>query len=232
MNNSQIRFTIKFFVSLIALGLLLLFIYGHRPDFSTVGQKYLYIFKDSIQYKIDENPASWVGRHDNLVHFIYYDSIKDKRDYYEVDDTTYNNYYIAVWNFESLNNYSLNEVYINSSSHIEITSYLYGETLDPDGYCPTTVKFLYDIDGLILNVSDDSKIIKEFSGENYKGFYGLLNKVSISNRKGAPQIYFNFKKSLTPTIFIIHSGSSGFHLIKINATKHLNEDIIKVFNLQ
>lgn len=231
MNRPQIKFTAIFIGSIFLLYFGLQILFGHRPTFITITQKSAYLFKDSVRYKLNGMPASWVAKHDNLTDFIFYENMKDKRPFYEVSDTTYNNYYIAVWEFKSLKNLSLNDAVINTNSNIEKSDFWMSEILDSESFCPITIKYLYRMDGMILNVNKESHIINEFSGTSYKGFYGLIDKISICNKNGDPQMYLNFKNKQTPTMLIIHSSNSGFHLIMINATRKIDSNIINILDL-
>ena len=141
----------------------------HHNDFKTTSRKYLFFFKDSIINKVDTSMSfSWVADQDKLNHFIYYDDLKNKKYYYELNDTSYNNYYIDIWEFNSLKGYNLNEIFINKQSNIEKSKFILGEVLDSESYCPISIKYFYKIDGMILNLSDNSKIIKNLKGKNYK----------------------------------------------------------------
>jgi hypothetical protein len=204
----------------------------HHNVFNTTSRKYLFLFKDSIINKVDTTMSySWVADQDILNHFIYYDDLKNKKLYYELNDTSYNNYYINIWEFSSLKKYNLDDVFINSNSTIEKSKFELGEVLDSKGFCPISIKYLYKIDGMILNLGQNTKIIKKLRGSNYKGFYGLVDKMSICDKKGEPQIYFNFAISQHPTILLFYKGHNKFYLIMINSSKKLDENIIKILKL-
>lgn len=204
---------------------------GHTPEFNTESKKNLFFFKDSILNKINTLSSSNVAEHDIINSYLYYEDIKDKRPYYLPEDTSYNNYYIDIWEFKNLVNYKLEDATINTSSAINRTEFDFGETLDPKGYCPISIKYFYKIDGININLSEDSKVIKEIQGKRYKGFYGLIVKMSICNNNGEPQVYFSFKKAPRPTILLLYKGYPSFYLIKINSSKRIDESIIKILNL-
>ena len=205
---------------------------GHHGVFNSIGRKYIFLYKDSIINKVNTvSNFSWVADQDILNHYIYYEDLKNKRLYYEPDDTSYNNYYFVIWEFKTLKNYNLEDVFINTHSIIPESKFIWGETLNSKSYCPISIKYLYKIDGLILNLDENSKVLKELHGKNYKGFFGLVNKMSICNKKGEPQIYFNFAKSQHPTVLLFYKGHNGFYLIMINSRKKIDENIIKILNL-
>lgn len=190
---------------------------AHSSNFMTTSRKYMFFFKDSIVDKIDTLSASYVADQDILNNFIYYD--KDNR------------YYVAIWEFNNLRNYNLDDVFINTHSIMNKSKFDLQETLNPNGPCPISIKYLYKIDGMILNLDENTKILKELRGKNYKGFYGLVDRISICNKKGDPQIFFNFKSSKTPTIMLLYKGHNSFYVLKINSKKEFDEKIIKILNL-
>jgi len=210
-----------------------IFYTGHVGHFDTASKKYLFFFKDSIVSKVDTSENfSWISDQDILTHFIYYDDLKNKKDYYEPNDTSYNNYYFIIWEFKSLKEYEIDNVFINEHSVIGKSEFELGQTLDSKSFCPISIKYLYNIDGMILNLSDKSKVIKRLVGKNYKGFYGLIDKMSICNKRGEPQIYFNFAKSQHPTVLLLYKAHSSFYLIMINSSKKIDESIINILNLE
>jgi hypothetical protein len=218
-------------------------------NFQTVSKSYLFLFKDSVKNNVDTTCCnSWTSDKDILNHFLFYENLKNKKTYYEPTDTNYHNYYFVIWDFKQLKNESLDNVIINKPRIIDSiisfkkfdvynniirgsNDFLWKTTLDSKGYCPISIKYKYKFDGLILNVSDKSIIKREFNNTHYKGFYGLIDWMSINNKKGEPQIYFNFEKQKTPTIVLIYKGGNGFYLIMINSNKGVDEKIIDILNL-
>ncbi|MFZ4582471.1 MAG: hypothetical protein ACOYM7_07460 [Paludibacter sp.] len=168
---------------------------------------------------------------DVLSHYIYYEDLKNKKPYYELNDTSYNNYYVVIWEFKDMKNYNLDDVFINERSIISKSKFELGEVLDSKSFCPISIKYLYKIDGMILSLSENSKILKELHGKKYKGFYGLIDKMSISDKKGEPQIYFNFSKNQYPTVLLLYKGHNSFYLIMINSSKKIDENIINILNI-
>jgi len=230
MKKIQLK-SILFFVIILIVGVSF-YKTMHHSDFKTKSSKYLFLFKDSILNKVDtEVDFSWVADQDILNHYIYYDDLKNKKDYYELNDTSYNNYYIDIWEFKSLIKCNLEDVFINTRSIIGESKFNFQYIIDPDSYRPISIKYFYKIDGMILNFGDNTKVIKELNGLKYKGFYGLCDKISICNKKGEPQIYINFAKSQTPTILLLYKGHNSFYLIMINSSKKLDDNIIKILNL-
>jgi len=232
MKKKQLKYILISAVVIYAFFFFHLLYTGHSSIFKTTSRKYLFLFKDSIINKVDTTMSySWVAHQDILNHYIYYDDLKNKKLYYEINDTSYNNYYFTIWEFRDLKKYKLENVFINTHSIIQKSKFIWQETLDSKGSCPISVKYLYKIDGMILNLSDNSKVIKNLQGKNYKGFYGLVDKMSICDKNGEPQIYINFAKNQTPTVLLLYKSRNSFYFIMINSSKKLDDNIIKILNL-
>jgi len=206
------------------------FVLAHRSVFNNSNNRHAFIFKDSVLENINRPSYSWVSEQDTLTHFIFSVNLTNKKVYYELNDTC-NNYYIDVWEFNALKNYKLDDVFINEHSVIGKSEFIFEEGLDGKSPCPISIRYFYKIDGLILNLGENSKVIKELQGKNYKGFYGLIDKMSICDKKGEPQIYFNFEKQLTPTVLLFYKGHGGIFLIIIHSSRKLDENVIKILNL-
>lgn len=203
----------------------------HSSVFNNENNRHTFIFKDSVLENINRPSYSWVSKQDTLTHFILSENLKDKKIYYELTDTC-NNYYIDVWEFNALKNYELDDVFINEHSIIRNSEFTFEYGLDGKSPYPKSIKYFYKIDGMIINLGENSKVIKELRGATYKGFYGTVDKLSICNKKGEPQIYLNYEKPLIPTVLLFYRGHGGLFLIIIHSTRRLNENIIKILNLR
>jgi len=83
-----------------------------------------------------------------------------------------------------------------------------------------------------VNLDESSKIERTFEGINYKGFYGSINEMSLSNEKGEHEILLNYTRGQTPTVFLFYKGHQSFYIIMINSKKSFDESIIKILNLK
>ena len=119
---------------------------GHHTVFHTICRNYLFLFKDSVISKID-TPLTYscVSDQDILNNYLYSD---DK-------------YCVIIWEFNDLKKYSLEDVFINSHSIIKRSEFSWEETLDSKSFRPISIKYLYKIDGMILNLGENTKIIKK-----------------------------------------------------------------------
>jgi hypothetical protein len=191
----------------------------------------MFIFKDIVLENLNLPSYSWISEQDTLTNFILTENLKDKKDYYELNDTC-NNYYISVWEFNALKNCKLDDIFINEHGIIPKSEFPLEGALDGKSPYPISVKYLYKIDGMILNLGENSKVIKELKGSKYKGFYGLVDKMSICNKNGEPQIYFNYPKKIsTPVVLLFYKGHGGLYLIFIYSSRRLDETVLKYLNL-
>ena len=202
----------------------------HTSVFNNNNNRHTFIFKDSVLGNINKPSYSWVSEQDTLTHFILSENLKDMKTYYDLNDTC-NNYYVSVWEFKALKKYELDDVFINEHSVIGKSEFPFEGGLDGKSPYPVSIKYFYKIDGMIINLGENSKVIKELRGATYKGFYGMVDKMSICNKKGEPQIYFNYDKLITPTVLFFYKGKNGLYLIIIYSNKRLNENVLNILNL-
>jgi len=217
MIKMKLKHIVIVVIAIIAAITILQFYTGHRANFRTESKKYLFLFKDSVIKNIDSLSTSSVSDYDVLSDFIYHNGE--------------NKYYVTIWEFKDLKNYSLEDVFIEKKSVLGESEFRLQETLNTNGPCPISLKFLYKIDGLTLNLDENSRVIKEFNSKEYKGFYALIDRMSICDKKGLPQIYFNFAQSQTPTILLLSKIHGRFFFIMINSKNEFDEKIIDILNL-
>lgn len=193
-------------------------------------KQYLWIFKDTTQPKLWD-PRGWfvcgsyTKRRDIYNAFIYYDN---------------NSFYpVLVWEFKDLKNIDLNKIVFNKIVDIDLENIGFGETLDTQSSRPVKVKYGFALHkDLKINLDDFSKIDGTFSGANYKGFWGTINKMSFSNAKGEDQIIFDYsyqpyKTSFSPSVFLLYKGHQSFYVIIINSKQAFKDaSIINILNLQ
>jgi hypothetical protein len=205
---------------------------GHRISFNTPSKNYLFLFKDSVISRIDNDSYSWVANQDILNNYIFYDSLPKKKLFYEPNDTLERKYIISIWDFKSLKHCRLEDVFINTNVVLGKSKFFYEETPDSEGPNPISIKTLYKINGMIMNFDVSTQILKEYHSKNCKGIYGLMNKVEICNKFNEPQIYINYKNKNTPSILLLYKGKDGFYLIIIMSTGKFDESITRILNLK
>ncbi|MEO6176383.1 MAG: hypothetical protein ABIP27_14625 [Flavobacterium circumlabens] len=218
--NKTLKITIAGII-IIVISYLSYFFYGiirysHSSDWQTYKQ-YMWIFKDSAKTNINPNFCySYVKERDVYNNFDYKD-----------------NYNIIVWEFKDLANAELKKSTINQNVNLEDVKFDSGEILNKGSGLEFTINYGFVFNSTInVNLDKYSKIDRTFKGANYKGFYGSINQMSLSNEKGEHQILSDFTKGLTPTVFLFYKGRKSFYIIIINSKNPFDENIIKILNLE
>lgn len=186
-------------------------------------KNYMWIFKDSIKNKINTDFSfSWYRKSDVCSYFIY------------------NGHYpITVWDFKDLPSLELNNITINSHTvfkKIEI-GFGKGVILNPNSNPKVAVNFgATFLNKLKINLDDSSKIIRTISTKNYKGFYGIINRMTLTNSSNKDCIQFLYPDGPIPTLLILYKKNLDLYLIKVesndNAHYKFDENILKIFNLK
>lgn len=217
--DKTIKIVIKIVLGIV-IGYLIYFFYGvikysHSADWH-IYKQYMWIFKDSIRKDIDTNFCfSYVQKHDVYNYFSYKGNTR-----------------IVVWEFKDLKKANLKEIALDRKGNLNDVKFVSGEILNKGSDIEITVKKGFAFNSAMkVNVDEYSSIVRNFEGNKYKGFYGSINKMSFSNEKNEHQIFLNFTKGQTPTLFLIYNGHQSFFLIMINAEKTFDESILDVLNL-
>jgi hypothetical protein len=176
----------------------------------------MWIFKDSIKNDIDTiSSYSQVNRRDVYTNFHY------KEDYN-----------VLIWEFKDLGNTDLAKIVINQNVKLSDIKFFSGEILNKNSDMEITVNygfsFMYDMS---LNLDKSSTIERTFEMHNYKGFYGTINQMSLSDEQGKHQILFNYRLGKEPSVLILYKGHKSFFLIIINSEKPFDESIINILNI-
>lgn len=177
----------------------------------------MWVFKDSAKSDINTN-------------FCYtYIKKRDVYNCFHYKDT----YRIIVWEFKDLSNVELKKATINQNVNLDDVTFESGEVLNKKSGLEATIKYGFAFNhAMTVNLDKFSKIERTFEGTNYKGFYGSINQMSLSNEKGEHEILLDYTKGLTPTVFLFYKGHQSFYIIMINSKKPFDESIIKILNLK
>lgn len=190
--------------------------YSHSSDWQTYKQ-YMWIFKDSVKSDIDTNLCySYLKKRDVYNNF-HYKSI----------------YNIIVWEFKDLSICEFKKETINQSINLDDIKFGSGEILNKKSDLEITIKYGFSFNSCLnVNLDQYSKIERNFEGANYKGFYGTINKMSLSDGKGEHQILLDYTKGQTPTVLLLYKGHHSFYFVLINSEKPFDESIINILNLK
>lgn len=189
---------------------------SHHVDMSDYSP-YMWIFKDSVKDDVNTNM------------FISYTRERDLFSEYVLKS----GYYVTIWEFKDLGQTKLSDVPIHSEvdlSDVEISSKEVLNSKDVPNY---TTELGFKFSGSIgLNIDDQSKIIKQIDTPKYKGFYGVVNKLSLSNENGKHLIIFDYSRKNQPTLFLFYKTSRSFYVILINSRNvPFDENIVRLLNL-
>jgi hypothetical protein len=202
--------------------------FWYHPS-SKVDYSYLEFFKDSIRYKLDTTDYSiYRSKSGKITYFYYYEDDNNRKPFYDLDDTTYNNYNIAIWEFNK--NYYFNDVIISTSvGHYKPDFWFYDKI---GNYNPISIQYFFRFNGMRIYPFDGSEITQTYNEKNYKGFYGLLNGILICDKNDKPKSYIEFAKNNSPTIVLVYNLNDKICLTWINATKRLDSSIINTLNFK
>jgi hypothetical protein len=179
---------------------------------------YMWVFKNSIVNDINEDPRySFYTRRDVYNNYHYKDTIN-----------------IIVWEFKEFVNLELNDIVFYQNSNLADVKFSSGQTINKDSDLEITMKYRFSFDNeLNIYLDANSEIQKEIKANNYKGFYGSINKMLFTNdQKSKPQIFFDYVDGSQSSLFLFYKHSTNFYLILINALGPLDESIIDILNLQ
>jgi len=85
----------------------------------------------------------------------------------------------------------------------------------------------------VINTDQHCNILSHIEKDNYRGFYGQINKLSLSNGiTNKHLILFNYKEWQTPVLLLLYKGHQSFYLILIDSKKPFDEKIINILNLK
>lgn len=190
-------------------------VYSHSIDWERCKQ-YTWIFRDSIKTDIDPNICgSYVKRRDIYNSYLY------KR-----------TYSIIVWEFKDLDLAKLNKTAVYENVDLDDVKFSSGEILNRHSDPEITIKYGFSFKNTMnVNLDKYSHLEKSIIGSNYKGFYGTINEMSLSDENGRHFIIFDYQSAKEPTLFLFYKGHHGFFVIVINSKIPFDERIIKILNL-
>jgi hypothetical protein len=206
-------------VLIIAVGVFS-FIYFNIHHFKTNdADRYIWVFTDSASKKIDKFfTVGLVGRND-----CKYNYLCNK-------DT-----YIDVWDFHSLSEAGMDDIFIYYNREIDDADICCGEVLDKDlNPCPiVTVQFGFKFKKhMAITVGRDSEVLEKVRGKNYKGFIGYIDRITLSTLDDDQLVKFDFSDKKELTLFIVCKKNGHLMLIRINSSKPFDRSILNILDLQ
>jgi hypothetical protein len=194
-----------------------LFIYGYSTDWDLY-KKYTFLLKDSVSNNLDwSGNSSEVGYNDVCNSFRTKDSIR-----------------ITIWDFRDLRQVDLKKIKFTQDVDLGDIKFGRGDILFSKSDIPVTVEYGFSFDNaLVINLDQYSTVLSHIEKDYYRGFYGRINKLSLSNGiTNKHQILFNYKNGQTPVLFLLYKDHQSFYLILIDSKKPFDEKIINILNLE
>ncbi len=196
--------------------------------------RYMWLFKDSIRKDVDTTFTGVLGFVRKNVSIYDYNYSKIHKIGFTNKDTVL---YITILELKDLGEADLRNVIIKKKQCLYDlkfkTNITFAEDSDPKPKIITKIGFEFKNHKLDVNLDDTTEVYKTFDSTYYKGFYGKVNKMSLSDTNGEHLILFKFKES-TKTFFIIYKAKQSFYVIYVNSNHEdlINENIIKMFNIK
>lgn len=190
--------------------------YSYKIDMNNY-KPYFWIFKDSAKIDVDTNIfVGCIRKTDLFYHYIYKQ-----------------NYYIGIWEFKNLNNVDLGKINFYQKTKLDNVNFFTSEILNKNNSPEITVKFgSFFNHGINLNLDEFSTIIREFKTLNYKGFYGRINKMSLSRENGEHLVIFDCKNEIESYLILFYKRHNRFYVISVNSDLAFDENILKILNLE
>jgi len=193
-------------------------IYGHSTSWDRY-KEYTFLLKDSVSNNLVEfgGSASEVGYKDICNTFHTKDSIR-----------------ITIWDFKDLAQMDLKKVKFTQDVDLDNLKFNRCEVLFYKSDIPVTVEYGFSFDNaLVINTDQYCTVLTHIEKTNYRGFYGRINKLSLSNGiTNKHLILFNYRDGSTPALFLLYKGHQSFYLILIDSEKPFDEKIINILNLK
>ncbi|MBC8014908.1 MAG: hypothetical protein H7X79_04100 [Sporomusaceae bacterium] len=165
-------------------------------------EPYMWIFNDSVKNDIDTNRfVSSIKERDLLFQYLLYSG-----------------YRVGVWEFKDLNHVELEEISINNNVDLSKVNIIPREVINYKASPEINIELGFKFNHAIgLNIDNRSTIITPIETPKYKGFYGIVNKLSLSDGQGKHLIIFDYPDGPRPMVFLFYRTSKGFYIIYIDS---------------
>lgn len=205
--------------------------YKYQHHFEKNFNKFIWIFNEPYKSKIDTFIFGGKSR-ERDVFYNYFYCKNTKKDIFISDNDTA--YYITIWEFKDLEKINLKNTIIKNNRWLNDIKFKLSEGFNySDSFPLITLKLGFEFIKPAMNVNLDypSSIYKTIDNNNYKGFFGKINKMSFSDAEGEHLILFEYKNA-SPTLFLMYKARQSFYVIIVNSNHKFDENIIDIFNLK
>ncbi|WP_282015186.1 hypothetical protein [Marinifilum flexuosum] len=177
-------------------------------------KEYTWILDDSIQKDLNTG-VSRIGNSDTWNFFRFRDV-----------------HMVTAWEFTNLQIEDLGCISIHKNEFIPKDDIKSGETFDSNSSPKTTCKYGFDLAHRInVKIDNQSEVQRMIEADNYKGFIGRINKLSLSNKYDESQIIFDFEKSGMLSMFLFYKKKDDFYVILYYSRGDFDEEIIDKLKL-
>lgn len=180
-------------------------------------EPYMWIFNDSVKNDIDTNRfVSSIKERDLLYQYILHCG-----------------YRVGIWEFKDLNRVDLKEIAMNKNVDLSQVNITPREVLNSKASPEINIELGFKFNNSIgLNLDNYSKIITPIETQKYKGFYGIVNKLSLTDENGKHLIVFDYPEGPRPIVFLFYKTTKGFYVIFIDSMyRSFNESIVNLLDL-
>lgn len=181
-------------------------------------EPYMWVFQDSVRKDVDTLIFAGHTRERDI---LYQYRFKNK-------------YLVSIWELKDLSNIQIDKIPINSNVDLSEVHIMPYEILNKHVSPEIKVELGFTLDSTIsLNLDNNSKIITTIETPKYRGFYGEVNKLSISNEKGKHIIQLDYPYENPYTVFLFYKTQRSFYIIFIKAKEKvpLDENVIQYLDL-
>ncbi len=190
--------------------------YNRKTDFR-LPQKYLVLFNDSIANVIKNEGFNISLVNDNDAYTLY--SIRF--------DTS-----IVIWDIKGSNSIIANEVHIDTILDNTSIDFDDCEIMDKKSNRPIKVKHGYSMGkNLKISLGRKSNNVDYFYGNNYKGFYGDIDRLTFQDVDSKPFMIYETPQKWKNLFVLFLNNEAGFFIITIESKNRFNNDVLKLFNL-
>ena len=182
-------------------------------------RKHLWFLKDSVIKDIDTLNMEARGKNDNIYFFNY-------KKY---------NYDFIVWKLNNLGNLNLEEITFNQDFQLGNIPFKTYEVIDKNDSLPLITYLLGAGFNNSLKILIDRMPhpVKLLTSNNYKGFFGEVNKIILSDKVNGKDKYIikleYFPKPIM-NLFLVFKKNDFYYIVIINSTEYFSESIINIFN--
>lgn len=203
------------------------------PVSETGKYRYITLFNDSIRKDIDTTYSGKIGIKKNGNLFYHYNYCTVHEIPFNKKDTVYN---IDFWELKDLSNADLNTIKFNKN--VSLSDIKMGMCSEEDEnkslpHIESRIAFEFTNSKMDVNLDYGTEVYKTIDTINYKGFFGKVNIMSLTDKNGKTQMLLKYKYP-KKTLFLLYKTKQSFIVIRVNCNhdEAINENVINFFNLK